>query len=100
MVKERVWYNITDDTAKKDLSAAFKNETKFTKKIPFLDRNNEEIGKIVKMDVYNTYVDFWLDDYIDDSLMVNRNGMITHIEIYDKENSKGVKQKRIKYIKG
>lgn len=99
-MRERLWYEMTDDAAKKDLSVAFKNETKFTKKLPLVNKNGEEIGRIVKMDVYTTYVDFWLDDYIDDNELTNKNGMITHIEIYDKENSKGIKQKRIKYIMG
>lgn len=97
-MRERVYYNFSDDKEKQAIMVAFKNENKFTKKLPLLNSNNEEIGKIIKVDEYSTYLDFWLDEYIQDSVMSNKKGQITAINLYEKENSKGVKQKRIRSI--
>jgi hypothetical protein len=94
---ERVWYKFENEQEKKDILLAFKNETKFTKKIPIYKENEEEhLTKIIKIDTYSTYFDFWLDNFIQSTEV--ENGMVKKIELYDKENSKGVKQKRIKKI--
>lgn len=95
---ERIWYKFENEQEKKDILLAFKNETKFTKKLPVLDINNEEIAKIIKVDTYTYYLDFWLDNFIQGTELKNKNGQIVSINLYDKENSKGIKQKRIRSI--
>lgn len=95
---ERLYYNISDEQEKKDILLAFKNETKFTKKIPVFNENNEEIAKIIKIDTYTSYLDFWLDNFIQGNEIKNKNGQIIAVNLYDKENSKGIKQKRIRSI--
>lgn len=95
---ERLYYNISDEQEKKDILLAFKNETKFTKKIPVFNENNEEIAKIIKVDTYTSYLDFWLDNFIQGNEIKNKNGQIIAVNLYDKENSKGIKQKRIRSI--
>ena len=95
---ERLYYNISDEQEKKDILLAFKNETKFTKKIPVFNESNEEIAKIIKVDTYTSYLDFWLDNFIQGNEIKNKNGQIIAVNLYDKENSKGIKQKRIRSI--
>lgn len=89
---ERLYYNINDSN-KKIILDALKNEQKYTKKIPIFDKNNEEITKILKFDVYTTHIDFWLDSDIPDYLVPKRD--IKNIEIIDTTNSKGNTIKRI-----
>lgn len=95
---ERIWYKFENEQEKKDILLAFKNETKFTKKIPVVNENNEEIAKIIKVDTYSSYLDFWLDNFIQGNELKNKNRQIVSINLYDKENSKGIKQKRIRSI--
>jgi hypothetical protein len=95
---ERLYYSTTDEQEKKDILLAFKNESKFTKKFPIVNEENEEIAKIIKIDTYNTYLDFWLDNYLQGSELKNKNGQIVAVNLYDKENSKGVKQKRVRSV--
>ena len=95
---ERLYYNVKDEQEKKDILLACKNETKFTKKLPVVNENNEEIAKIIKVDTYTSYLDFWLDNFIQGTELKNKNCQIVAINLYDKENSKGIKQKRIKSI--
>ena len=97
MLKEIV-RGIYDEQEKKDILLAFKNETKFTKKLPVLNESNEEIAKIIKVDTYTSYLDFWLDNFIQGTELKNKNCQIVAVNLYDKENSKGIKQKRIKSI--
>ena len=95
---ERLYYNVSDEQLKKNILLAFKNEMKFSKKIPVLNTSGEEIAKIIKVDSYTTYLDFWLDNYLQGTEIESKNNQIKQIELYDKENSKGIKQKRIRSI--
>ena len=54
--------------------------------------------KIIKIDTYTSYLDFWLDNFIQGNELKNKNCQIVAINLYDKENSKGIKQKRIRSI--
>lgn len=93
---ERLYFE-TGDLDKKEILEALKNEQKVNKKIPVYDENGEEIVKILKYDVYHSYIDFWLDNIIA-SYATKEQGKIQKIEIHEIENSKGVKIKRIKEI--
>ena len=96
MCRERIWYDVIDEHEKKQILLAFKNETKIVKKIPVFNSNNEEISKIIKLEPYSSYIDFYLEDYVCDSEL-SKNGKIQLLELYDKETNKGL-QKRIKRI--
>ena len=57
-----------------------------------------EIAKIIKVDSYSSYLDFWLDNFLQGIEIESKKNQIKSIELYDKENSKGIKQKRIRKI--
>jgi len=95
-VRERLYFNVTEDT-KKALMEAFKNEQSYIKQIPLYDMNDEELCKVIKMDVYNSYVDFTLNNIISD-YMIKEPGKIQTVELYDFQNKKGQIIKRIKKI--
>ena len=95
---ERLYYEIKNEQERKDILLAFKNETKFTKKIPIFNKDDEEIAKIIKVDSYSSYLDFWLDNFLQWIEIESKKNQIKSIELYDKENSKGIKQKRIRKI--
>lgn len=76
---------------------AFKNEQSYIKQIPLYDMNDEELCKVIKMDVYNSYVDFTLNNIISD-YMIKEPGKIQTVELYDFQNKKGQIIKRIKKI--
>jgi len=95
-MRERLYYEV-EGKKKKEVIEALKNEQKITKKIPIMNSKNEEIAKILKWDDYYSYIDFWLDDLIDDN-SVNKNGKISSLEISYYEKKEGVKIPRIKSI--
>lgn len=95
-MRERLYYSVTEET-KKEILLALKNEQKYSKKLNIYDKNNEVIARSLKWDIYTNYLDFWLEDYIDDDWSETR-GRIKNIELYDFTNNKGVVLKRIKKI--
>ena len=95
-MRERLYYSVTEET-KKEILLALKNEQKYSKKLNIYDKNNEVIARSLKWDIYTNYLDFWLEDYIDDDWSETR-GRIKNIELYDFTNNKGVVLKRINKI--
>lgn len=93
---ERLFFE-TGDLPKREILEALKNEQKVNKKIPIFDENGEEIAKILKYDVYSSYIDFWLDNIIPD-YATKQPGRIQNLIIHEVENSKGAKVKRVKTI--
>lgn len=96
MSKERIWYDVENEDEKKTILLAFKNEMKFTKKVPVENEEGEVIARIIKLETYTNYIDFWLDNILCEADL-KENGKIRSIELYDKETTKG-SQKRIKKI--
>lgn len=94
-MKERLFFEIEE--GKNELLEALKNEQKYNKKIPIINENGDLIQKIVKFDVYHSYIDFHLDDVIPD-YATEEPGKIQSITLYDFINNKGSKIKRIKSI--
>lgn len=95
-MRERLFYDVTEEQ-KKEILIALKNEQKYSKKLNIYDRNDEVIAKTLKWDVYTKYLDFWLEDFIDDDWS-EVAGRIKNIELYDFTNNKGIILKRIKKI--
>ena len=95
-MRERLSFNIEGDT-KKQILEALKNEQKYTKKIPIYDTNDEEIVKILKWDSYHNYIDFWLDNIIEE-FRTEKPGLIKEIKMYNFTTSKGATLVRIKEI--
>ena len=96
-MKERLYFNIDDVAVKKEILEALKNEQKVNKQIPVFGEYGNVIAKITKWDIYSKYLDFWLDDFIDD-YATKEPGKIQKIVMYDVENNKGTKTRRIKEI--
>lgn len=95
-MRERIYFEC-DEVSKKEILEALKNEQKYNKKIDIYDKDDEVMTKTIKWDTYSNYIDFWLDNYICDS-MTQLPGKIKSIETYIFETSKGQKIKRIKKI--
>jgi hypothetical protein len=95
MCRERLWFKVKNEEHKKQILAAFKNEMKINKKIPVYS-GDEIVGRIIKLEPYSSYIDFYLEDLIDDSY--SKNGSISTIELYSKDNSKGLPLLRIQKV--
>ena len=95
-MRERLYYEV-EGKEKRGIIEALKNEQKLSKKIIVLNSNNEEVATILKWDDYFSYIDFWLEDFIDDN-EVNDEGKILHIETQFYEKKPGIKVSRIKSI--
>lgn len=96
-MRERLFFTCENESQKKIILEALKNEQKYNKKITIYNCEEEEIVKIIKWDAYTNYIDFWLDNFIGD-FMTKKCGKINEIQLYDFENSKGQIIKRIKKI--
>lgn len=95
-MRERLYYDI-ESSQKKILVEALKNEQKWNKKIPVYDKNGEFFVNVLKWDVYSSYLDFWLDNDVSETI-TEKPGRIKDIEIYDFTTKKGITLKRVKKI--
>lgn len=95
-MRERLSFDI-EGKEKKALIKALANEQKFRRAIPITNKDGEKIAETSKWDNYATYIDFWLNDFIDDSVTQKR-GFIQNIETYEYMTQKGVPIIRVKAI--
>lgn len=95
-MRERLYFEV-EGKEKKLYLEALKNEQRFNKKIPIYNVNGEKVAEILKWDDYYSYIDFWLEDLVEEEL-VNESGKISSIEIEYFEKKEGIKLPRIKRI--
>ena len=95
-MRERLYFKIDDDN-RKLMNEVLKNEQKFSKKYSIYNINGEIIAKSSKFDVYPNYVDFYLDDYIEEGL-TQTPGAIKSITFKEVESLNGKKFKKIDTI--
>lgn len=96
-MRERLYFTIPTEADRRELLSALKNEFKFFKKVKIYDKAGEEIAKSSKYEVYSNYIDFYLDDIIDEGL-TQKPGAISSLSIKEAENYKGVRYKRVDTI--
>lgn len=94
-MRERLFLEVKEEE-KKDLVEALKNEFKLTKNIPIENSNGEIICYTNKHDVYSSYIDFTLTDFINDNV-TKQLGRIQKINTFYEEVIK--KDKKVRYLR-
>lgn len=94
-MRERLFLEVKEEE-KKDLVEALKNEFKLTKNIPIENSNGEIICYTNKYDVYSSYIDFTLTDYINDNI-TEQLGRVQKINTFYEDVIK--KDKKIRYLR-